>query len=275
MSFENSAPKLWLQYSESNDFFPETIDFLQRIGFVNILSIDMDIKYSFQKTNWNTVIQGAEIETYDNDHTINDNFFVHKITIPKETSITRSLVCVKLNRTKSVSLKDIAWFVRSIPMVSLLIFFVLSVFASFLPWIIWGIWKFFLIINTIAIIVFLFFFIYKLIKYLFDITKMKNKSLQDNMVTYNNPYDLRIFTKAAKDKINELGQSWVTDIAIDRNTLYLKQDLIDDSKVSIIWLLFWKRKPYDSNKKEEIMNATIDILSEQSLLDIFKDEEDD
>ena len=68
----------------------------------------MDIKYSFQKTNWNTVIQGAEIETYDNDHMINDNFFVHKITIPKETSITRSLVCVKLNRTKSVSLKDIA-----------------------------------------------------------------------------------------------------------------------------------------------------------------------
>jgi hypothetical protein len=33
---------------------------------------------------------------------------------------------------------------------------------------------------------------------------MKNQSIQDNMVTYNNPYDLRIFTKAAKEKINEL-----------------------------------------------------------------------
>ena len=82
------------------------------------------------------------------------------------------------------------------------------------------------------------------------------------------------FTKAAKEKINELWASWVTDIAIDRNTLYLKQDLIDDSKVSIIGLLFWKRKQYDSAKKEEIMNATIDVLSEQSLLDIFKDEDD-
>nr|MBR6100055.1 hypothetical protein [bacterium] len=49
---------------------------------MSILSIDMDIKYSFQKTSWNTIIQGAEIETYDNDHTINDNFFVHKMTIP-------------------------------------------------------------------------------------------------------------------------------------------------------------------------------------------------
>lgn len=268
MSFENSAPKLWLQYSESNDFFPETIDFLQKIGFISILSIDMDIKYSFQKTNWNTVIQGAEIETYDNDHMINDNFFVHKITIPKETSITRSLVYIKLHKQKSFTIKDFAGFVRSIPMVSLLIFFLITLI---IPWVVG---TFFRWISWIALFIFLIFFVYKLLKYFFEITKMKNQSIQDNMVTYNNPYDLRIFTKAAKEKINELWASWVTDIAIDRNTLYLKQDLIDDSKVSIIGLLFWKRKQYDSAKKEEIMNATIDVLSEQSLLDIFKDEDD-
>ena len=87
MSVESHAPKLWLQYSSSNDFFPEKIEFLQKIGFISILSIDMDIKYSFQKTNWATIIQGAEIDTYDNDHVINDTFFVHKITIPRETNI--------------------------------------------------------------------------------------------------------------------------------------------------------------------------------------------
>ena len=273
MSFETEAPKLWLQYSESNDFFPETMDFLQKIGFISILSIDMDIKYSFQKTSWNTIIQGAEIETYDNDHTINDNFFVHKMTIPWETAITRSLVYVKLNQKKSVSIKDIAGFVRSFPMVSLLIFFVLSLFASFLPWVIWGIGKFFLIINSIAIVIFLFFFIYKLIKYVTEITKMWSKSMQDYMITYTNPYDLRIFTKAAKDKISELGKTWITDIAINRNTLYIKEDLMDDSKISLIWLIFWKRKAISSEEKEKVMNKMIDVLSDQNLLDIFKDDE--
>lgn len=273
MSFETEAPKLWLQYSESNDFFPETMDFLQKIGFVSILSIDMDIKYSFQKTSWNTIIQGAEIETYDNDHTINDNFFVHKMTIPWETAITRSLVYVKLNQKKSVSIKDIAGFVRSFPMVSLLIFFVLSLFASFLPWVIWGIGKFFLIINSIAIVIFLFFFIYKLIKYVTEITKMWSKSMQDYMITYTNPYDLKIFTKAAKDKISELGKTWITDIAINRNTLYIKEDLMDDSKISLIWLIFWKRKAISSEEKEKVMDKMIDVLSDQNLLDIFKDDD--
>ena len=273
MSFETEAPKLWLQYSESNDFFPETMDFLQKIGFVSILSIDMDIKYSFQKTSWNTIIQGAEIETYDNDHTINDNFFVHKMTIPWETAITRSLVYVKLNQKKSVSIKDIAGFVRSFPMVSLLIFFVLSLFASFLPWVIWGIGKFFLIINSIAIVIFLFFFIYKLIKYVTEITKMWSKSMQDYMITYTNPYDLRIFTKAAKDKISELGKTWITDIAINRNTLYIKEDLMDDSKISLIWLIFWKRKAISSEEKEKVMDKMIDVLSDQNLLDIFKNDD--
>jgi hypothetical protein len=31
--------------------------------------------------------------------------------------------------------------------------------------------------------------------------------MQDYMITYTNPYDLRIFTKAAKDKISELGKT--------------------------------------------------------------------
>jgi hypothetical protein len=62
--------------------------------------------------------------------------------------------------------------------------------------------------------------------------------MNDYMVTYTNPYDLKIFTKAAKDKFSELGKAGITDIAIDRNTLYMKQDLIDDSKVSMIGLIF-------------------------------------
>nr|MBR6100054.1 hypothetical protein [bacterium] len=58
--------------------------------------------------------------------------------------------------------------------------------------------------------------------------------MQDYMITYTNPYDLRIFTKAAKDKISELGKTGITDIAINRNTLYIKEDLMDDSKISLI-----------------------------------------
>ena len=102
MQISDTSPKLWLQYSSNNDFFPESIEFLQKIWFVNILCIDMYVKYSFQKMSRATLVQGAEIDTYDNDHMINDTFFVHKITIPRETSITRALVYIKLNQKKSL-----------------------------------------------------------------------------------------------------------------------------------------------------------------------------
>lgn len=269
MSFETEAPKLWLQYSENNDFFTETMEFLQKIGFISILSIDMDIKYSFQKASWDTIIQWAEIETYDNDHTINDNFFVHKMTIPRETNITRSLLYVKLNQKKSVSIKDIAGFIRSFPMVTFIFILLISLLfiSTFL-------WKFILIFNGIVLFIYILFFAYKLTKYLLELTKMWSKSMQDYMVTYTNPYDLRIFTKAAKEKFSELGKAGITDIAIDRNTLYIKEDLMDDSKVSMLGLIFGKRKTVSAEEKEKIMDKMIDILSDQNLLDIFKEEDE-
>ena len=65
----------------------------------------MYVKYSFQKMSRATLVQGAEIDT-----------------IPRETSITRALVYIKLNQKKSMSAQDIISFVKSIPMVSLLLF---------------------------------------------------------------------------------------------------------------------------------------------------------
>ena len=90
-----SWPKLWLQISDSNDFFQENIEFLQRIGFTSVLSIDMDIKYSFKKVNLQNSIQWAEISTFDNDHRVDDVFFAHKIIFPNTTHITRWLVYIK------------------------------------------------------------------------------------------------------------------------------------------------------------------------------------
>ena len=71
-----------------------------------------------------------------------------------------------------------------------------------------------------------------------------------------------------------MGKLWITDIAIDRNTLYIKEDFIDDSKVSMIGLIFWKRKTVSNEEKERIMNNMINILSDQNLLDIFKEDND-
>lgn len=266
MPVESNAPKLGLQYSTSNDFFPETIEFLQKIGFVSILSIDMDIKYSFQKANRATIIQGAEIDTYDNDHVINDTFFVHKITIPRQTSLTRALLTIKLNQRKEISIKDIIGFIRSVPMVSLLLF---TVLAMFIPGkfgdILQG-------INAIALLIFCLFFAYKFLKYFFELTKMKSTALQDHMVTYLNPYDLKIFSKELKEKIWDLQHSGVTDIAIDRNTLYLKQDLIDEHQTSIIAQLLGRKKVFDEVRKEKVMQAMIDLLSEPSFLALFRED---
>lgn len=268
MPIDTNAPRLGLQYSNSNDFFPESIDFLQKIGFISILSIDMDIKYSFQKANWDTIIQGAEIDTYDNDHMRNDTFFSYKITIPRETTLTRSLLYIKLNQKKSVSLKDIIGFVRSFPMVSLFIFMFL---AMFIPG---KVGKVIQIINGITLLIFILFFAYKFLRYFFELTKTKSMLMQDHMVTYTNPYDLRIFTKAVKEKIWFLQQSGVTDIAINRNTVYIKQDLIDEEQTSIFWELLGKNKVFSEQKKEAAMTGMIDSLSTLDFLSLFKDGED-
>lgn len=228
----------------------------------------MDIKYSFQKANRDTIIQGAEIDTYDNDHIINDTFFVHKITIPRETNITRSLVYIKLNQNKSFSIQDAIGFVRSFPMVSLLIF---TLITAFIPGKFGDILQ---VINAIAILIFFLFFAYKFIKYFFELTKTHSKSLEDHIVTYLNPYDLRIFTKEVKEKIWKFQGFGVTDIAIDRNTLYLKQDLIDTSEMNILNQLMGKRKTFSATKKEKIMKNMIDFLSQEDLLSGFKENED-
>lgn len=267
MPIDLSMPKLWLQYSTSNDFFSENIEFLQKIGFVSILSIDMDIKYSFQKANRDTIIQGAEVDTYDNDHVINDTFFIHQITIPKETNLTRSLVYIKLNQKKAMSIKDVVGFVRSFPMVSLLIF---SIITMFIPGKLGDILQ---IINAIALLIFCLFFAVKFLKYFFELTKTNSKAFDDHMVTYLNPYDLKIFTKNFKEKIWIFQEYGVTDIAIDRNTIYLKQDLVDDSKVSILGQLFGKKESFSEKKKEKIMQNMIDLLSKNDILESFKEDE--
>jgi hypothetical protein len=54
----------------------------------------------------------------------------------------------------------------------------------------------------------------------------------------------------------------------------MKQDLIDDSKVSMIGLIFWKRKTASNEEKQEVMDNMINILSDQTLLDIFKEDDE-
>ena len=49
---------------------------------------------------------------------------------------------------------------------------------------------------------------------------------------------------------------------------------MDDSKISMLGLIFWKRKTVSAEEKEKIMDNMINILSDQNLLDIFKEEDD-
>lgn len=263
------SPKLGLQYANNNSFFPEGIDFLQKIGFVSMLSIDMYVKYSFQKANWSNMIQGAEIDTYDNDHNINDTFFVHKITLPRRSNITRALVYIALNHNKAFTLKEFASLVKSIPMVSLLI---LGLLSFLIPGVVGKILQG---VNLIAFLIFILFFAYKFLRYFFELTKSSSMKLQDHRVVYLNPHDLKIFTRHVKEKINQLQDYWVTDIALDRNALYLKQDLIDTSQTTLLGELFGQKKVFDEARKRATMDQMIDLLSEPEFLALFREENAD
>ena len=256
-------PKLGLQYASNNDFFAEGMDFLQKISFVSMLSVDMYVKYSFQKVNRSNIIQGAEIDTYDNDHMVNDTFFVHKIKLPEETFLTHALVYIQLNHNKAMTLKEIASISRSIPMVSLFIF---TILFFLIPGVIGRILQG---ISLIAILIFILFFAYKFLNYFYQTSRNKTTDLQAHKVTYLNPRDLSLFTPQVKQKIEQLQLVGVTDIAVDRNMLYLKQDLLDIQDTTLIWELFGSRKMVDENQKKRIMDQMIDLLSDQNFLDLF------
>ena len=259
-------PKLGLQYAGNNDFFPEGIDFLQKIRFVSMLSVDMYVKYSFQKVNRSNIIQWAEIDTYDNDHMVNDTFFIHKIKLPEATFLTRALVYIQLSHNKAMTLKEMASFSRSIPMVSLFIF---TILFSLIPGVIGKILQG---ISLIAVLIFVLFFAYKFLNYFYQTSRNKTTSFEDHRVTYLNPRDLSLFTPQVKEKIEQLHAVGVTDIAIDRNMLYLKQDLLDNKDTTLIWELFGVRKILDEQQKKIIMDQMIDLLSDQTFLALFTEQ---
>ena len=84
---------------------------------------------------------------------------------------------------------------------------------------------------------------------------------------------LKFSQKKLKKKIWTLQNSGVTNIAIDRNIIYLKQDLIDDDQVSLIGF-FWQKKTIEAENKEKMMQTMIDMLSDQNFLALFRENED-
>lgn len=214
------------------------------------------------------MIQWAEIDTYDNDHMVNDTFFVHKINLPETIHLTRALVYIQINHNRAMTFKEVASLIRSIPMVSLFLF---AFLFAFIPGVIGAILQG---ITMVALIVFFLFFAYKFLKFFFELSRNKTQNLQDHKVTYLNPRDLTIFTPEVKEKIAQLQTVWVTDIAIDRNMLYIKQDLVDMEKSSALGELLWSKKIVDENQKKLIMEQMIDLLSDQNFLAIFQNIDD-
>ena len=154
---------------------------------------------------------------------VNDTFFfIHKIKLPEATFLTRALVYIQLSHNKAMTLKEMASFSRSVPMVSLFIF---TILFFLIPGVIGKILQG---ISLIAILIFVLFFAYKFLNYFYQTSRNKTHLFEDHRVTYLNPRDLSLFTPQVKEKIEQLHAVGVTDIAIDRNMLYLKQDLLDN-----------------------------------------------
>lgn len=268
MPVADEAPKLWLQFSNSNDFFLHPMNFLQKIGFSNILSIDMFVKYSFQKASWQTIIQGAEIETYNNDHNINDRFFAYSLTIPRETPITRSLLTAKLNQKKNISLGDFSTFIKSMPLFGLFLF---AILFSLIPGKIWTILQG---ITRISIAIFTLYYGYKFIFYLINLTKSSSTRQDDHIINYINPKDLTLLTPKVRELLENLAKIGVSNVAIDRNTLYLKQELIKSGETNLIKELFAKKEHYSEKEKDKIMKDMIDMIGDPEFLALFLESND-
>lgn len=229
----------------------------------------MFVKYSFQKASWETIVQGAEIETYNNDHNINDTFFAYSLTIPRETPISRSLLTAKLNQKKAISLGDFSMFIKSMPLFGLMIF---ALLFALIPGRFGQILQ---AITLISILIFILYYGYKFVFYLIELTKSSVKRQEDHIISYINPKDLNLITPEVKKLLDQFVAIGVNTVAMDRNTLYFKQELIKkNQKTNLIKELFASKEHYDEKEKDKIMKAMIDFIGDPKFLALFIDSDE-
>jgi hypothetical protein len=175
-------------------------------------------------------ITGAVIRTYTNDNMEDENFVLY--TLPLLKIITLDAVTLELQKKDFISLLSIGNFLRSLPLISLIIF---NIFILLLP-------KpertVLFYINIAAMVVVGAYMCFMYARYLYGLSRQSIKNLAGKKLVCRDAQDLEIVREADVKALVPLSEQGVVTAVFYLDRLYLKQPIGDsksaeESKVSI------------------------------------------
>lgn len=261
----------WLQSSNSKQY-RDWANFLQRHGQIDVLSIDANIKTSWQNEtiNNNIDISGADVDTYNNSHIMNDSFISRKITVPQELMNSNDNITIKIQRVPKFIL---FWnYIKNFPIFSFTLFiWLLIIFLIFL----WSIgeilFKVFLWIDIIWMALSILYFLQRFIRYMFSLFTVNYIMYEDIKVTFANKNDINLISADLIDWLKILLQDLeVSEILIYKNNIYIQQTN-QIYPQDLLWLfdnLLSKRYKTESYKID-IITKTYAILTSENFRNIF------
>ena len=259
-----------LKYSDSKQYRERT-DFLHKHWFIDVLSIDANIKTSRSFQNQNITINGADVDTYNNSHIMNDSFVVWRILLPIDIINSQDDINIKIQKIPKIIY---IWnYIKSLPIFSF-IFFILSlvIFNVFL-WKIWQVlFKILIRIDIIWMLISILYFGNSFVRYMRGLININYIMYDDIKVSFINKQDLNIISSYLiswlKSTFSKLD---VSDILIFKNAIYMKQSN-QIYPQDLIWLLdnLLTKKYKTEDQKIESINNTLSTMSSINISDLFK-----
>ncbi len=252
----------WIQTSNSKQYW-DWANFLQRHWQIDVLSIDANIKTSWQCDNseGNFDISGADLETYNTSHIMNDSFMSWKITMTQNHINSIDNIIIKIQKIPKFLL---FWnYIKNFPIFSFLLFALLLVIFLVYFWSFWKwLFKIFIIVDVIGMILSIMYFLQRFIRYMFSLLTVNYITYGDVKVIFANKSDISIISNYIVDWLKLLLQDLdVSEILIYKNNIYIKQSNQIYPK-DLLWLFdnFFTKKYKSEDYKIDLIKKTYDIL---------------
>ena len=245
---------------------------MQKHWFIDVLSIDANVKSSRSSNDQNSEFQinGADIDTYNNSHIMNDSFIIWKIVLPESIVKTEDDINIKIQKLpKFIYIWN---YIKSFPIFSFIFFIILLIIFNLFLWKIWQIlFKILIRVDIIGMFLSILYFGQRFIKYMLSLITVNYVMYDDIKVSFINKNDLNIISwyliSWLKSIFSELDAS---DILIYNNNIYIKQpnQIYPQDLISLADNLLTKKYKSET-QKIDLINSTFSAIRSSNISNLF------
>lgn len=189
---------------------------LTQSQFIGVLCIDTHIKCSFSFDKPGQLITGWYIETYSNNHVVDDKFLVYCIHNIVSTPFSKPLY-ISVTPTSLISTQTIVGFLKTIPFLTILL---LNLLLYVLPT---GISSVLQYINLVGFLALWIYFWVRIARYIIQQSRRNQLNYKWMRIVFEEGWDVLALTEDALKKLKALQEHGVISVTIIGQNVYLKQ----------------------------------------------------